>query len=269
MLRGAGKKPWYFCGMLSLSWLTENNDKVDSDTSQSFYRRNIENETGWERLRLMYSSDEFGNLSPELNAAIQSGIMGIFIGACYGGIINSKNAYTDFIERNEATVFKNHLEAKKKLQDQVTIGFSKGAFRWGWRLGLFTSSYVLLTTSVSVYRGHSSIVEYIAAGGVTGALYKCNMGLRGMAVGGGLGSVLGGICGLVSLSVLKMTGLTMEEIRYWQYQWKEDRYKQFIRSGDDNKENPLFTNHDKKIGPSGKNLESLDAVSPSPTTQSS
>lgn len=57
MLRGAGKKPWYFCGMLSLSWLTENNDKVDSDTSQSFYRRNIENETGWERLRLMYSSE--------------------------------------------------------------------------------------------------------------------------------------------------------------------------------------------------------------------
>lgn len=51
-------------------------------------------------------------MSPELNAAIQSGIMGIFIGACYGGIINSKNAYTDFIERNEATVFKNHLEAK-------------------------------------------------------------------------------------------------------------------------------------------------------------
>jgi hypothetical protein len=45
----------------------------------------------------------------------------------------------------------------------------------------------LLTTSVSVYRGYSSILEYVAAGCITGALYKFNMGLAGMAVGGGLG----------------------------------------------------------------------------------
>jgi len=31
---------------------------------------------------------------------------------------------------------------QKKLQDQVTIAFGKGAFRWGWRLGLFTGAYV-------------------------------------------------------------------------------------------------------------------------------
>jgi hypothetical protein len=45
----------------------------------------------------------------------------------------------------------------------------------------------LLTTSISVYRGYSSILEYVAAGCITGALYKLNMGLAGMAVGGGLG----------------------------------------------------------------------------------
>jgi hypothetical protein len=31
------------------------------------------------------------------------------------------------------------------------------------------------------------MLEYVAAGSITGALYKCSMGLRGMAVGGGLG----------------------------------------------------------------------------------
>jgi Tim17/Tim22/Tim23 family. len=46
----------------------------------------------------------------------------------------------------------------------------------------------LLTTSISVYRGYSSILEYVAAGCITGTLYKCNMGLAGMAVGGGLGT---------------------------------------------------------------------------------
>jgi hypothetical protein len=38
-----------------------------------------------------------------------------------------------------------------------------------------------------------------------------------------LGGVLGGIAGLVSLSILKLSGMSMEEVRYWQYQWKEDR----------------------------------------------
>jgi len=46
----------------------------------------------------------------------------------------------------------------------------------------------LLTTSISVYRGYSSILEYVAAGCITGAIYKFNMGLAGMAVGGGLGT---------------------------------------------------------------------------------
>jgi hypothetical protein len=46
----------------------------------------------------------------------------------------------------------------------------------------------LLTTSISVYRGYSSVLEYAAAGCITGALYKFNMGLAGMAVGGGLGT---------------------------------------------------------------------------------
>jgi hypothetical protein len=55
MLRRTVRKPWYLCGLL-FDWLTEN-DKVDSVTSQSFYHRNVENETGLERLRLMYSSE--------------------------------------------------------------------------------------------------------------------------------------------------------------------------------------------------------------------
>jgi len=64
------------------------------------------------KVQYFFYYSEFGNVSPELNAACQAGFMGMFVGACYGGIINSKIAYTDFMERNEATVFKSHLEAK-------------------------------------------------------------------------------------------------------------------------------------------------------------
>jgi len=49
------RKHCYLCGLLSFEWIMGDNDKAESPTSQSFYRRNLENETGWERLYLMYS----------------------------------------------------------------------------------------------------------------------------------------------------------------------------------------------------------------------
>ena len=50
------RKHCYLCGLLSFEWIMgNNNDKAESPTSQTFYRRNLENETGWERLYLMYS----------------------------------------------------------------------------------------------------------------------------------------------------------------------------------------------------------------------
>jgi hypothetical protein len=55
MLRIIMRKPCYLCGLLSFEWLMGDNDKAESPTSQSFYRRSVENETGWERLYLMYS----------------------------------------------------------------------------------------------------------------------------------------------------------------------------------------------------------------------
>ena len=235
-------------------------DKVeDSPTAQEFYKINKENESGWDRLYLMYSRDEFGALSPELNSVLQASYMGIFVGFLYGGITTSRIAYMNFMERNEATAFQSHFEAKKKLQDQVTVGFAKGAFKWGWRLGLFTGTYVLLTTTIAVYRGHSSLIEYIVAGGVTGATYKCGLGLRGIIVGGGLGSVLGGIAGLASLGILKMSGMTMEEIRYWQYQWKQERERQFFKE-EKNNEDILFEHHRKVVGTQTNVLEGVESL---------
>lgn len=78
-------------------------------------------------------------------------------------------------------------------------------------------------TSVSVYRDKSSLYEYLAAGTITGGLYKVNMGLRGMAVGGLLGGGLGGVAGVLSLLVLRLSGTSMEEVRYWQYKWRAER----------------------------------------------
>lgn len=80
-----------------------------------------------------------------------------------------------------------------------------------------------ITTSISVYRGKSSFIEYITAGALTGFGYKFGMGPRGMAVGFLLGGTLGGIAGGLSLLILNASGMSMEEVRYWQYKWRSQR----------------------------------------------
>lgn len=103
-------------------------------------------------------SSEFGSMSEELNSIYQATFLGGFVGrlticftnftfiaqfgsilgAIYGGFLGSRKSYTDFLDRNQATAFENHLDAKRKLQDQVTMGFAKNSFRFGWRLALFS-----------------------------------------------------------------------------------------------------------------------------------
>ncbi|XP_067616664.1 RPII140-upstream gene protein isoform X2 [Eurosta solidaginis] len=205
------------------------NDIVGKDTPT--YKAYLENkpdlnETGWDRLKDMFTIDEFGSISSELNSIYQAGFVGFLFGAIYGGVTKSRIAYLNFMENNQATAFKSHLDAKRKLQDEVTVNFAKGAFRWGWRISLFTSSYYGIITCISVYRGKSSIYEYICAGLVTGSLFKMHLGIRGMAAGGIVGGVLGSVAGAASLALLYASGTSMEDVRYFQYKWKVKRDNQ-------------------------------------------
>ncbi|KAH8383789.1 hypothetical protein KR009_010543 [Drosophila setifemur] len=227
-------------------------DVVDKEnkTYQSYLASKKPEETGMERLKHMFSIDEFGSISSELNSIYQGGFLGFLIGAIYGGVTQSRTGYMNFMENNQATAFKSHFDAKKKLQDQFTVNFAKGGFKWGWRVGLFTTSYFGIITCVSVYRGKSSIYEYLAAGTLTGSLYKMNLGLRGMAAGGIIGGFLGGVAGVASLLLMKASGTSMEEVRYWQYKWRLDRddniQQAFKKLTED--ENPeLFKAHDGKV----------------------
>lgn len=55
---------------------------------------------------------EFGYYSPEINAVMQTAFVSLFAGVIYGGIKASKDAYVDFIERNQATIYENIFDAK-------------------------------------------------------------------------------------------------------------------------------------------------------------
>lgn len=47
-----------------------------------------------------------------------------------------------------------------------------------------------ITTTLSVYNGNTSLIEYIAAGTITGAMYKVNLGFAATLVGAALGMYL-------------------------------------------------------------------------------
>lgn len=255
------RSPLLLAALLPLS--DKDNDIIskDTETYKAFLQRKPSNETGLDRLKEMFKVDEFGSISPELNSVYQSGFCGFLFGAIYGGFINSRTAYEDFMNNNQASAFKSHLDAKRKLQNEFTLRFAKGAFKWGWRVSLFTTSYFGIITIISVYREKSSIYEYLAAGGITGGLYKINMGLKGMAAGGIIGGGLGGIAGLASLGLLKLSGTSMEEMRYWQYKWRLDRddnVREAFKSQID-KQPEVIVNHDANLGEAGQKI-SLDAI---------
>ncbi|KAL1115688.1 hypothetical protein AAG570_005978, partial [Ranatra chinensis] len=130
---------------------------------------------------------EFGSVSPQLNTILQTTFATVFFGGCYGGFIQSREAYLRFFERNQATRFTDQFEAKKKLQDTVTINFAKGAVKWSWRLALFGGFYITFVTVLGAYFGELKVWHFSVSGLLSGAIYRINMGLMGMVAGGTLG----------------------------------------------------------------------------------
>ncbi len=63
--------------------------------------------------------------------------------------------------------------------------------------------------------------EYSAGGLLAGTMYKLPMGPKAMLSGGLAGAALGTVAGGISLGIMKLTGTTTEDIRYWKKGWRE------------------------------------------------
>lgn len=71
-----------------------------------------------------------------------SGLISTFCGAIYGGVRASREKAQQIMANSDADKFFNARDAQKKLHDRIHIDFAKGAWKYGWRIGLFTSCYV-------------------------------------------------------------------------------------------------------------------------------
>lgn len=140
-----------------------------------------------------------------------------------------------------------------------------------------------ISTTIAAYRGDNGILEHVLAGGFTGLLYKFKMGPQASMVGAGLGNVLkliqrmqiyfyskylfsgvalGTIAGLGTKALLTLTGMNMQEIRYWQYKWREskiDLKNEAIEKYMENEQTTIIMKeHDKLYGNNkGESLNDL------------
>nr|SVE77309.1 EOG090X0FS6 [Daphnia lumholtzi]SVE78557.1 EOG090X0FS6 [Daphnia lumholtzi] len=196
----------------------------------------IQNETGWDRLKAMFETDEFNSISPELDNVLSAGTAGLLVGMFLGGLPASKVEYDDFINRNKAAQFESHFEAKSKLQFSVTKAMAQGGWRVGWRLALFTGAFTFFTTAVSTYRNKSSVLEYSAGGLLAGSMYKLPMGPKAMISGGLAGAAMGTVAGVLTVGIMKISGTTAEELRYWKKGWKETADREVMAESAQRKE---------------------------------
>lgn len=84
---------------------------------------------------------ENGTISGEASFITIFGFTGGMVGALYGGLVQSKYANMSFRESNQAVAFYSNKAASRDLLDATTIGFGKGAVKWGVRYAIFCTSF--------------------------------------------------------------------------------------------------------------------------------
>ncbi|XP_039313693.1 RPII140-upstream gene protein [Solenopsis invicta] len=183
----------------------------------------LDDELGWDRVKKIFSVDESGLFTKELQSIINITLSGFAIGLAVGGMSATKNTVDHFITTNEATKFTSHFDAKWSLQQQVATNFLKKGARLGAKLGIFCFIFSSITTCTTAYRGKLAVENYMLGGSITGLLFKINLGLRATLVGTGLGTVLGGICGGISVIILKLSGVTIDQVLDAQHEWIKSR----------------------------------------------
>ncbi|XP_050817435.1 complex I assembly factor TIMMDC1, mitochondrial isoform X1 [Gopherus flavomarginatus] len=192
--------------------------------------------TGWERLRELWHRDELQHYPEETLNIIKATFSAAVIGWMYGGLPAFHHAKTQYIERSQAEIFQNRLDAVQSAHRAAIRGFIRYGWRWSWRIATFVAIFkavlssvlfvqvCLLTLSVphtcstvstglSVYRNKTTFSHFAAAGAFTGGLFRMHLGLSRMAAGSVFGAAFGIPAGGLLMAVQKLSGESIQEKR--------------------------------------------------------
>ncbi|XP_056157344.1 complex I assembly factor TIMMDC1, mitochondrial [Lampris incognitus] len=170
-------------------------------------------DTGWERIKDLFDRDETLKYPEELTNVIKSGAAAALIGLVYGGMPAARHARQRYIQLHQAEIYTSRVDAVRSAHNAAIRGFVRYGWRWSWRVAAFVTLFNSISTGLSVYRDEYSLSHYVAAGAVTGGLFRLNLGLMGMIGGTVIGAVLGFPTGALIISMQNMAGEPFQDRR--------------------------------------------------------
>jgi len=204
--------------MLAVEARQEKLDAFYKDRSESTWR---------ERLNIMWSYDEYGMPGPELEFVKLTTEISFVFGFSLGAFLESAKVQRIFHEQNKYTMFQHPREAQRALQERMVLAMIQGGWRVCWRMALLNFMFVGVSQSLVVIRNYVNPIDFAAGGAAMGAMYKANMGPKGMVGGGFVGAILGLQGGVLIWGLQKFTGETVAERWAREYnlvqQAKEDK----------------------------------------------
>ena len=196
-----------------LEQMKEEKTSFYSDRSSSSWR---------ERLRYMWQPDEYGHYSPELQFVKEGTLLSFLAGAAWGAWQESAKIHRIFLEQNKYTMFQHPREAQRALQDRIVLAMIQGGWRAGWRMGVLTFTMTSVCQSLTVLRNYINPLDYGLGGAAMGAVYRFNMGPRGMLGAGIGGGVLGLGAGIVVWTAQTISGESVAERWHREFQTMEE-----------------------------------------------
>ncbi|NXC26730.1 TIDC1 factor, partial [Campylorhamphus procurvoides] len=110
-------------------------------------------------------------------------------------------------------LFQNRADAVQSAHRAGLRSFIRYGWRWSWRVTAFVTIFNMVSTGLSVYRDKTTISNFAAAGGFTGALFRMNLGLQGLAGGMVFGTAFGIPAGGLLMALHSLAGESLQEKR--------------------------------------------------------
>lgn len=141
---------------------------------------------------------------------VHGGLVG---GAVLGMLVKSQDNKLAVIRQYSEVQFDHPFLAQRKMRDQHYLRNIKNGFKVGWRVALFSSILTTATLSSLSYRNYVNPLDIAALAGVTGGIWKWQMGPKGMLSAAGLAGTFGLFAGCMIWSIFKITGHSVAEFR--------------------------------------------------------
>ncbi|XP_074646754.1 complex I assembly factor TIMMDC1, mitochondrial-like [Tubulanus polymorphus] len=171
----------------------------------------LKTETGRDRVRDLFGKTDKGEYSTGLQLIMACGSQTALLAGCISSIFGSREGADNFARLHQATKFRTKFLGMRTYYNMVLYHSLKSGLRWSFKIGIFCTSFLMVSQTIAEYRNKTTPLEYGIAGAFTGSIVKLNMGLRGAFVAGLTGGVLGFGFGGIFWAAMYSAGLLQSD----------------------------------------------------------